>query len=205
MANLKFKKKPLIGVDVDSILADTMTPMVGFYNQRYSTKHKLKDYNKYDWTAIWQCDEKTVWKRIFEFYNSPLFPLVKPLKGAKKGINKLAKNYQLAIITSRPAIIKHHTKNWLDKHFFGKFSYIYHFENLVYNGSSFDQKAKTCQKLGIKLIIEDAWEFSYYCAESGISVILLDMPWNRNKKEHPKITRVFSWKEIVTQINFMVK
>ena len=51
-------------------------------------------------------------------------------------------------------------------------------------------------------MIEDAPETALQCAESGIHVILFDMPWNQ-ALTHKNITRIHSWKEALKVIDEM--
>lgn len=190
----------IIGIDLDSVIVDLMPPLIDFHNRHFGSSSVLKDYTKYDFCDIWKCSRKEVVERIFQFYRSPDFDKVKTIPGAVEGINHLSKKHVLHVITSRPNWIKEKTDRWILKHFPNKFTSIYHTNQFSQKGSPSQLKSEICRFLQAEIVIEDHLEFARDCTTLVKRVFLLDMPWNSQKKLPKKITRVFSWEEIVREI-----
>jgi uncharacterized HAD superfamily protein len=185
-----------IGVDMDSVIADIMTPLIKYKNKRHKTNFSLKHQTDYNLSNVWKISPKEVINTIFDFYYSHYMDYIIPMPGAKKGIKMLKKHHDLHVITSRPHEIEEKSRRWLDKHFPNKFSEVYFTNQLSRSG---DKKLKShfCQKIGIELMIEDHLDFAYDCLSVNIPVILLDMPWNQKKNLPKEIKRVYSWEQIV--------
>lgn len=186
-----------IGVDMDSVLAEIMIPLVNFHNDLYGTDLKLEDHIHYDLTKVWKCSNDEVLEKIDKFYRSSYFDKTQPVKGAKEGIGHLSKKHELIVITSRPYSIENKTLGWLAKHFPGTFKSVQHTNHINFDKSKKRDKSSVCMELGIKLMIDDCLEFAEDCAGKNIKVLLVDTPWNRSDKLHKNITRVLSWEEIV--------
>lgn len=186
-----------IGVDLDSVLADLMTPILGYHNRVYKTNHHIDQHRVYSLSILWNCSNEETLKRIHDFYASSDFLTTKPIPGAKKGIKYLSGKHQLSIITSRPHSISNLTKNWVDKHFPKRFQTIHETNWVAKNQAEPRQKkSDVCKHLGIEVIIEDALEFAFDCASNNIRVILMNMPWNQTKVLPKNITRMYNWKEV---------
>jgi len=185
----------LIGIDLDSVVADIMPPLIDYHNKNYGTSLVLSDYKVFELGVTWRCSREEVLSRAFNFYRSSWFDTVKPVKGAIEGIEYLSRNCELHIITSRPNIIKEKTDKWIFKYFPKKFKTIHHTNQFSKKGGK--NKSEICQSLGIKMIIEDSLAFAHDCSSSDIKVLLMDMPWNQSKTLPKNITRVYGWKDII--------
>jgi uncharacterized HAD superfamily protein len=190
-----------IGIDLDSVVADLMSPLVDFHNKNYGTKLKPSDHVTFSIEKIWKCTEEEAIERCFKFYRSDFMNQVKPLPGAIEGINFLSRRHELHIITSRPHFISNDTVNWIKKFFPDKFKTIHHTNQYSKKGSLSIKKSEIIKKLSINLMIEDHLEYAIDCASLNIRVFLLDMPWNQTKKLPKNIIRVHSWKEIIQKIS----
>ncbi|MBI4973967.1 hypothetical protein HZC27_05130 [Candidatus Roizmanbacteria bacterium] len=190
-----------IGVDMDSVLADIIPPLDLFHNATYKTSISNSSHGDYDLSKIWNCSGEEVIKRIYEFYESPYFDKIVPMKGAKRNIDILSKSHTLILITSRPNIIEHKSHQWLDIFFKGKFSKVIHTNQTSHKHEIRRRKSEICIEEGINIMIEDHLEYALDCANEGIKVLLLPMPWNKNESiTHPNIKRVTSWSEIATSL-----
>lgn len=101
------------------------------------------------------------------------------MKGAIISIEKLSKNYDLMVITSRPDIIRPETILWIESYFPKKFSYI-EFTGYWAKKERKD-KASVCMKHRVKVLIDDYPEFLLKFSEKG-KAILFDAPWNQDFK-----------------------
>ena len=186
-----------IGIDMDAVVADMMTPLIDFCNIKYNTKTKLSDHNTYAIETIWNCTEEEAIERCFEFFRSDSMNLIKPIKGAIEGVELLSNSHELHIITSRPDFINENTNKWIEKHFPNKFKTINQTNQFSKKGSLKRKKSDICKELGVDLMIEDHLEYALDCASLNIKILLMDMPWNQTNILPKNIVRVYSWNEIV--------
>jgi len=189
-----------IGIDLDSVVANIMTPLIDFHNKNYRTNLKLSDHTTFLIEKIWRCSEEEAINRIFKFYQSGFMDKIKPMPGSVDGIEYLSKIHELHIITSRPYITDKDTNHWVNKYFPNNFKTINHTNQGGKKGSHKIYKSEVVKMLGISLFIEDHLDFAYDCASLDIKILLMNMPWNQTKKLPENIIRVYSWKEIVNKI-----
>jgi len=190
----------IIGVDMDSVLADIIPPMVAFHNEEYGTNLVSADHSDYNLTKVWNVAEDEVLRRVMRFYESHHFERTQPIRGAVEGITKLAQLHTLYLITARPVSIEHMTDSWLNKYLPGKFDKVLH-TNLVSNkGETKIKKSALCTKHHVEIMIEDCVEYARDIAEAGVPVLLLEARWNRDHVPQDNITAVPTWKEVVQEI-----
>jgi uncharacterized HAD superfamily protein len=188
-----------IGVDMDGVIANLTPHLIDFHNHTYNTAYNITHHSIYDLTKIWQCSSKEVIKRVHKFYDSVFFHKFYRYQN-QKGISYLSKNHSLILITSRPHFVENHSKAWLDKHFPNQFSKIVHTNQITQSHEKKKKKSDICKEEKVGVMIEDALEYALDCAVNGIKVLLVDSPWNQKNNLHPKIKRVFNWKEIILSI-----
>jgi len=193
----EWSKKRKIGVDIDEVLVESAKKYLGFYNSKYDKNVQLKDVFSYNlWEPLGITKEESL-KLADELYDLDFFENTELVKGAGEGINKLAKNNDLFVITSRPLHIKEKTEIFLKKNFPDTPLKVFHSKDLLDNQSK--SKSEICRELGVEIIIEDHKDHALDCAENGIKVLLLDKPWNQNIK-HENITKVYNWDEILEHL-----
>lgn len=187
-----------IGVDMDSVIAEIMQPMVDFHNERYHTHLTLADHDDYDLAKVWQCDPADVLPRIFEYYESSHFENTRPVNGSVRGIGYLAAKYDLYLITSRPHLVEGKTNSWINRYFPDKFRKVLHTNQVSHQHEKRKKKSEVCREEGITMMIDDAVDYAVDCAQAGIQVYLFSASWNRNYPKHENIRKVAGWEEIIT-------
>lgn len=190
-----------IGIDLDAVVADMMSPLIDFHNKKYGTNFKIADHITFSIEKIWKCTEEEAIRRCFEFFQSDFLNQIKPVPGAVEGINLLSNQHELHVITSRPDLLNKHTSNWIEEYFPKKFKSINHSNQFSKKGSIKRKKSNICKELKIDLMIEDHLEYALDCASLDIKVLLMNMPWNQTKELPKNIIRVNSWKEIINIIS----
>ncbi len=185
-----------IGVDLDSVLAEIIPAMDRFHNETYHTKIKLADHKSFNLSEVWGGTSDDAYNKLLRFQQSAYFDIIKPVKGARRGIAGLNKKHTLSVITARPYLLEKKTIAWLDKYFPKKFKHIYHTNQAARSNEPFVKKSEIGKKLGIEMMIEDNLDFAIDIVSIGVPVFLFDQPWNRVKKLPKGITRVYSWREI---------
>lgn len=188
--------KKTIALDLDSVLADIMPPLIDFHNKYYGRKNVLEDHIEYDLSKIWKCTKKEVFKRVYKYYFSNEFLKIKPVAGSKEAVNYLAKRFKLVVITSRPHVTTKRSDAWVNKNFPGLISDVIHTNQFTKDAEKKITKSQVCKRIGADTIIEDALHFANECAKNNITVYLFDQPWNRKSALHKNIIRFHLWSDI---------
>ena len=193
------RSKKVIAVDIDEVLADFISYFVYFHNLMYKTSTDREDVKKYYLHEVFQTDREEMTIRYLEFKALHLIERLKPVKGSLSGIKELIKKgFEPHLVTARPQVIETETRRWLDIHFKG-INLPVHFTHTT-NGGPQKKKSAICREIGAKILIDDHIDNALDCAQNGITVYLLDAPWNERGSLPPYIIRVKSWKEIIKLI-----
>lgn len=188
----------MIAVDADEILAGFIDHFLVHYNSKYQTSVSKDKIYSFKLDPIFNTTEDIFLKRMDEFYESGEVLRIKPVKGALQGVDQLLKKeYFLEIITARPALYAEATKEWVNKHFPKRFKQIHFAFNPHNKNSENITKAQVCKKIGAKVLIDDNIDNALDCAKNGITVYLMDAPWNQAEDLPKNVIRVKSWKEII--------
>jgi uncharacterized HAD superfamily protein len=190
-----------IGVDLDDVLVQLLVGLDKYHNDIYKTELVFEDHKDFNLSKVWNCSDEEMKKRVYDFYRSDYTNDLIPLDGAVKAIDRLSKNNELILITSRSESIKDRTIEWIEKYFPKKFSKIF-FTSQFDSKKVKKTKGDLCVELGISLMIEDHLEYACECAGKNIEVLLMNKPYNQNVNLPLRVKRVFDWKEIE---NFLVK
>lgn len=187
----------IIGVDVDDVLAEFGDKLRSFHNKNHGTSLEREDINNFALEKVWNCTREEAKQRVLDFYQSDDFDSIIPLQDAVESINFLVKKHRLVAITSRPEQIREKTREWINKHFSGKFEGIYF---TTRNGM---KKIDICIEKNVSVFIEDNLEYATEIANQGIRVLLMSAPWNKclGEELHKNITRVKSWDEVMKEID----
>lgn len=109
---------------------------------------------------------------------------------------------EYSIITARNGhdpIKKKRTIEWLKYYFPEIPEEQIHFVNHYIDEAR--PKSDVCKSFGISLMIDDHIENARDLCEKGITMILLEKPWNRNEHfEHPLLYRAKDWQEIIVSL-----
>ena len=186
----------IIGVDLDEVLADTLSAIIKFHNEVYGTELEKGDFNSYRFQEIWGGTRQEAIKKVYRFQSTNYSRNVKPVPGSIEGIKKLKEGNELILITSRPHDVKNQTLTWLSHYFPGAFSRVFFTDaySLTKRGR---RKSEICHKMGVDILVDDLLSCSFDCASEGIQVFLLNKPWNQGKELPVLITRCKNWEEIV--------
>jgi hypothetical protein len=148
-----------IALDIDDVLLGTTDAVRCYVNKR--TGHELQPEHYRAPGSYWGYYEQ-VWNKagIEDVGYNTLFHeelaqgLVKvmPVEGAVQGIAELAKYYDLAAVTSRPAELRAITRACLDNLFPGFLPQVVH---LGHSASAKQTKGEACEELGAKWLADD--------------------------------------------------
>lgn len=188
----------VIGVDLDDILLDFMSPLCEWHNDVHQTAHSRDDYVSFDLSKVWNCSRSDANERVSNFYHSDHHKNAVPVAGAQTGLQALKENYRFVVITARAESMEREMRAWLDTHFGDLFDEVI-FTNHYHGTGVKRNKSSVCLELGVSLFIEDALHNAHDVASVGIPVLLFDTPWNQEVVSG-LITRVSSWEDILVTI-----
>jgi len=186
----------IIGIDMDSVLADLIEPLNRFHCDRYGTTLTLSDYTDYDLSNIWLCPPDEVLARIFEFYESPYMDEIPVMPGAIEGVAYLKQKHTLVLITSRPLLTEKKTEAWIKYNFPGSFDKVVLSNQVSSNDEKKRTKAEIGKELGIEAMIDDHIDYVNDCVENGITSYLFEAPWNKGKFVSEGIFHLKDWQEV---------
>lgn len=195
----------IIGIDIDEVLGDFITPFLKFHNEHYGPYLTYEDVADHDFETILNLPGEEVGRRITEFFATDDFKNLKPVDGAIEAVAKLGESNKLIVITGRPSFIADQTKSWLQKYFGGRLSEVY-FTDVFLEVGHKDRREKYefCLDHGVEVLIDDHAKFTVQCADQGVKVLLFDHPWNA-KVENENITRVKNWEEVLENLSELSK
>ncbi|MBI4896430.1 MAG: hypothetical protein HY832_02680 [Candidatus Aenigmarchaeota archaeon] len=186
----------LIGVDVDDVLVDFVTPFVEYMNKTYGTSLTRDHVVAFDVWDILGGSKEEAKKKIHEFYETKSFKELQPMQEALSGVKYLSEKHTLVVITSRSPHLSSLTTEWIKQYFPNTFSNIY-FTGHWMNPEIKMKKADVCAQLHVDVMIEDSLEYAQECAEKGTTVLLVDAPWNQAYHLPAQVVRTRGWEEIL--------
>lgn len=187
----------LIGIDIDEVLSDTVVGFLKFFNNKHGTKHTYDEITDYSFTKSLNISPDEEKANLMEFFASKYFVDIEPITGSVEAIQKLSRTNELFAISSRPPVLMSLTNFWLDKYFKGCF------REVILTDSHFDSsitKSKVCIEKHLDYFVEDVMKYAEDCASVGVTVFLLDKPWNRIETGN-NVIRVKDWLEILSKLD----
>jgi len=184
------EQKKIIGTDFDGIITDT-DPVFREYIKRVTGKQFYREQiTKYFYEECLQITKDDVDKAYQLMLEENVWSRMELVKGAKETLLALAEDFDIVIITARPADARSQSEEFLQKHGipFKEIHFIREGNNKINLIKEFPFK--------IEAFIEDRLDFARGIALSGIKTYMLDYPWNRCSGETDNLYRVNSWKEI---------
>ncbi|PIN73242.1 hypothetical protein COV20_03355 [Candidatus Woesearchaeota archaeon CG10_big_fil_rev_8_21_14_0_10_45_16] len=183
-----------IGVDIDGVLVDFVSGFLQYYNLKYGTDLKYNDATTYYMEEAFGLPQDKISSIMNEYLRSHAFVRMQLIPGSKEAIGNLSSRHSLHIITARSSDIYDRTVGWLHHNFPGCFSKIL-FSNSP--GLPKMSKAAICKQQGVSILVEDSLENALTCSAAGVTVFLMDCPWNQRGQLPENVIRVSDWQEIV--------
>lgn len=189
-----------IGIDLDAVLVDIITPLLTYINRRHNKCVIQTELTGYEFNVYFGVDNDTITNDVRDFYKSDCFNTLSPISGAVDGVTKLKKHNQLYIVTARPKYLENKTTDWVTKHFGDAFKEIYFTGQAL--GNKKVTKGEICKDVGIDVLIDDHLDHCIDCVKYGVRAIVLDYSWNRTPIKYD-IVRAKNWNDIVEIIERM--
>jgi len=169
-------KKLVIGIDIDSVIADSIELFLPFLNERFNKNLKLEDIVYYEFEKCYNVSQQEILEAFKDLTKHKLWLGIPVIDFAKEFMEILTNLHTTVIVTSRPEkFMKDVTIDWLKKNEIKYKALLFMDEN---NDAD---KYQTGLKAGYKfdVFIEDCYEFAVDILKYDIPVILIDYPWNR--------------------------
>lgn len=186
-----------IGIDLDDTVWKFHEKFFEYYNHKNGTNYLIKDLLEYSVQNFLKLTEKETIKLFDEFDESLFFEEVYLLDNFLESLKKIKEKHEIFFITARPSyslsnVIKRF-KKFIDCD--PKIHFVRDTENNIIT-----KKFEIAGKLGVEIMIDDAFKHLDECSKNGINGILINYPWNKNKKLPKNIVRVNNWEEIVLEV-----
>jgi uncharacterized HAD superfamily protein len=194
-----------IGIDLDGVVVDLMTPFLEHYNEKNGTNFEYGNLFAHDLWLPLKIERAAAFKAVYSFMNETGFKLVLPHEGAIEAIKKLNEEHDLVVITSRPELYAEKTIKWLNYHLPEVFEKVVFTHEYTLDGSAKVKKEQICKQEGVDLMIEDYDKNLLSCATVCKKVLLFDQPWNQNVELPNNATRVKSWGDVLKIIGMEEK
>lgn len=178
-----------VGVDIDGVLADSLSLWVKELNHYFKQDKSLQQIQLQDVLQIYGITgeemREFLYKRGRYLMTSP-----EPIPGASYYLNQLKKSHEIFIVSARDKKFGSETREWLYKN------------NLPYNEilllGSHDKK-EACLTNDLNVLIEDTLRICIEVSAAGVPVLLMDAPYNQGSL--PRLVyRTHSWQEIYRTI-----
>lgn len=175
-----------IGLDFDDTLVDMRKSIVQILNKLHKEDLIYEDIQVYGVSDLYGYS----FDEFIEFFTENQKDLhnISPFPFLFEVLTELGQTSKISIITGRPPGWMASASNWVKQN------------NLpidaIMCASQYQNGKPECASIhNVSLFIEDNPEHALALANSGIKVLLLDKPYNRDCK-HNLITRVKDWEEI---------
>lgn len=194
------KQRKTIAVDVDDVLSRSAEGFIAFSNERWGQQLSPDDYQE-EWAVVWGVPLEQALERSLEFHASGVVGIYQPHEAAMPVLKRLAKQFNLVVVTTRREILKPETDAWISRHFPGIFQEL-HFAGIWEHPDMAralaHTKAEICREIGADYLIDDQPKHCIGAAGAGLKSILFgDYKWNRGEQDLPEgVTRAAHWNEI---------
>jgi len=190
-------KTRCIGIDIDSVLADSIKMFIPYFNERFKKNLSIDDIIHYQFEKCYGVSESEVMEAFKDLTRSNEWSKIPRMEFSGEFLNALIDelNYTVVIVTSRPEkYMGVLTVDWLK-------SQNFRYDDLLFMSENDCDKYQTGLKNNYKfdIFIEDCLEFAEKILAYNIPVLLYDYPWNRNGA-HPGIIRIKDLREALTII-----
>ena len=183
-----------IAIDLDEVLYPLVVTLTDILNRECGRSVSLRDYDEYDFDAVWHLGQDEA-ASVIERHFGTTEPLAIPLPGAGETIQRLAGEYTLFVVSSRPPRLQAVTERWIDTFFPDCF------EDVVLTGNSYEMdpvpsKGSVCSAMGVDALIDDQDIHLLSAAASGLMPIRFgDYPWQRLQIE--SCVRLRDWSSVL--------
>ena len=185
----------VIAIDCDDVLVPGTEHTVMMYNRRWGTRVSLDQAHNAN-AVEWATDKEDIRRRIDDIYLSDEYAKMEPYREAVEAVNRLARNYELHMVTARPESIKNVTERMVEKYFPGCFSSVRH---VGFYGS----KGDICEAVKAGILVDDNLRHLINAKECGVETLIWfgNYPWQTEAPEQELVAaRCYDWPSAEVEI-----
>ena len=195
---------PLVSVDIDGTVADTVLHIIQFLERRFNLDTKPADYPNFDFSKIpFLEDNPAIQAELRMRLRDPRFYADIPVvAGAEKAIAALIDAYTVKFISSRPQPTWQMTGMWLAKHFPRALALLDPQEQFAYYT---ERKAAYIHKLRPVAVIEDNPDRVHEIANRRIPVFKVGNRYQRSLPRQTNFRYVHEVKDVYEAAQRLLK
>lgn len=205
------RKKPVIAIDIDDVLADSTEVVRLFVNEKHGRNLQRHHYNVKT-GVYWQHYEK-IWEQhdingdgiLDEFHATYVLDQshVPAVEGATHALEELHKTYRLVAISSRSDEMQNATGRWLADTFGGQFDSVV---CLGHGTKSKASKGQACKEVGASFLIDDNIGHCNDALDHGVQPILFgDYGWHDDDLIKDDFIHCKNWQEVTEYFKHATK
>ncbi len=188
-----------IYIDMDDVLTESYLTFLHILETKFGKKMDYSQITTFDLQKSFDLSDEE-YTRFFEFIHDPEEMIQHvPVPGAKQMLKRWKDNgHNISILTGRPPEARDVSLEWLDLHDFehDSFSIVNKYGRESSTGGM-SMSLETLCALDFDLAVEDSGSMAQFLSEKmGVTVALLDRPWNRSMTFNDKVLRCSDWMEI---------
>jgi uncharacterized HAD superfamily protein len=199
--------RPTVFVDLDDVLAETTRTLLDLLAERTGRRLALDDVGTFDLGNAFGL-EHDEWCAFMEAaHEDPVLDAVEPRAGAAESLERWAvAGWRIEVMTGRPPSTESTSRRWLERH-----GLVHHHLEFVDKYGRPDWRGGTraatpLTELALRsyvAAVEDSLATAAFLVERlGLTVALLDRPWNRDLDPLPasvrrRIVRCRDWGEVI--------
>ncbi len=108
---MRRRARPILGVDIDNVLAQSDACLRAMFQELYGITLEEQQMTRYDYMTYGVTEEQLV--QVFRVFNVRKCRTLKVVPGAKAALARLARRYEICLVTSRNPESKAGTEYWL--------------------------------------------------------------------------------------------
>jgi uncharacterized HAD superfamily protein len=197
-----------IYVDMDDVLCATAEGFLSLLNRSFDRSVAFEEIVSFDLSRSFDLSQAELQDFMERAHQDDVLSELDPIPGALEGVmDWTRRGYEVEVVTGRPPSTESVSRQWLDKFevpyesltFLAKYSDMHSEEDV--------RRAKPLSALSgddYCLAIEDSRDMAHYLAGTlGLSVALMDRPWNRNGDAPlpAGVVRCQGWAEVVERFS----
>ena len=179
-------RRTAIGIDVDGVLADSISKWLQEAEKLYGIKALKKDIVRYElsevFTTLTRRQVMDTWESMWDDYHESIMLENESIPSIMEGLHE---KFDIVITTSNPS---RSIKGWLKSN------------GIVYDGYvRFDNHLEKHRLDGVRVYVDDFHEVAESVATAGKTAIVLRQPWNEEfirQNTNPNILLANNWHEI---------
>lgn len=178
-----------LGFDIDGVISDFVGTLLGVVRKRYDLVLTESDIYCHDLDQVLGITKQERDSLVRETLVSDPTPNA----GAKETLTKLRQEqHQIVLLTARPADLAVVTRKWLERREIP-------YSHLV----QLNEGEKHLANVSADLIVEDNLEDAIGWSSKIKDVLVYDHPWNKSFNVNGLFKRVYSWDDILEEIEHL--